>query len=78
MVDLNAHETGNGGKKPREAYSPRGLLYSEVRHEQTSQRQMSRFAVTLWSMRVGRSESYCRKSLQPPTAAATKRCGTEW
>jgi len=21
MVDLNAHETGNGGKKPREAYS---------------------------------------------------------
>ena len=29
MVDLNAHETGNGGKKPREAYSPRGLLYSE-------------------------------------------------
>ena len=21
MVDLNAHEAGNGGKKPREAYS---------------------------------------------------------
>ena len=21
MVDLNAHETGNGGQKPREAYS---------------------------------------------------------
>jgi hypothetical protein len=29
MVDLNAHEAGNGGKKPREAYSPPSLLYSE-------------------------------------------------
>jgi hypothetical protein len=29
MVDLNAHETGNGGKKPREAYSLPSLLYSE-------------------------------------------------
>jgi hypothetical protein len=30
MVDLNAHEAGNGGKKPREAYSLPSLLYSEV------------------------------------------------
>jgi hypothetical protein len=29
MVDLNAHEAGNGGEKPREAYSPLSLLYSE-------------------------------------------------
>jgi hypothetical protein len=29
MVDLNAHEAGNGGKKPREAYSLLRLLYSE-------------------------------------------------
>jgi hypothetical protein len=29
MVDLNAHEAGNGGKKPREAYSSPSLLYSE-------------------------------------------------
>jgi hypothetical protein len=29
MVDLNAHEAGNGGKKPREAYSLPSLLYSE-------------------------------------------------
>jgi hypothetical protein len=29
MVDLNAHATGNGGKKPREAYSLPSLLYSE-------------------------------------------------
>jgi hypothetical protein len=29
MVDLNAHEAGNGGQKPREAYSPLSLLYSE-------------------------------------------------
>jgi len=36
MVDLNAHETGNGGKKPREAYSPRGLLYSEAVSEEHS------------------------------------------
>ena len=30
MVDLNAHEAGNGGKKPREAYSLPSLLYSET------------------------------------------------
>jgi hypothetical protein len=30
MVDLNAHEAGNGGKKPREAYSSPSLLYSET------------------------------------------------
>jgi hypothetical protein len=30
MVDLNAHEAGNGGKKPREAYSLLRLLYSEA------------------------------------------------
>ena len=30
MVDLNAHEAGNGGKKPREAYSSPSLLYSEM------------------------------------------------
>jgi hypothetical protein len=30
MVDLNAHEAGNGGKKPREAYGPPSLLHSEV------------------------------------------------
>jgi hypothetical protein len=30
MVDLNAHEAGNGGKKPREAYSSPSLLYSEA------------------------------------------------
>jgi hypothetical protein len=30
MVDLNAHEAGNGGKKPRDAYSLPSLLYSEV------------------------------------------------
>jgi hypothetical protein len=29
MVDLNAHEAGNGGKKPREAYRLPSLLYSE-------------------------------------------------
>ena len=29
MVNLNAHEAGNGGKKPREAYSAPSLLYSE-------------------------------------------------
>ena len=29
MVDLNAHEAGNGGKKPRAAYSLPSLLYSE-------------------------------------------------
>ncbi len=29
MVDLNAHEAGNGGQKPREAYSLPSLLYSE-------------------------------------------------
>jgi len=29
MVDLNAHEAGNGGQKPREAYSSPSLLYSE-------------------------------------------------
>jgi hypothetical protein len=29
MVDLNAHEAGNGGKKPRDAYSLPSLLYSE-------------------------------------------------
>ncbi len=29
MVDLNAHEAGNGGKKPREAYSLPSLPYSE-------------------------------------------------
>jgi hypothetical protein len=29
MVDINAHEAGNGGKKPREAYSLPSLLYSE-------------------------------------------------
>jgi len=29
MVDLNAHEAGNGGKKPRKAYSLPSLLYSE-------------------------------------------------
>jgi len=28
-VDLNAHEAGNGGQKPREAYSSPSLLYSE-------------------------------------------------
>jgi hypothetical protein len=32
MVDLNAHETGNGGQKPREAYSLLSLLYSESSH----------------------------------------------
>src|SRR5229473_2672264 len=31
MVDLNAHEAGNGGQKPREAYSLPSLLYSEGR-----------------------------------------------
>jgi len=30
MVDLNAHEAGNGGQKPREAYSLPSLLYSEI------------------------------------------------
>jgi hypothetical protein len=30
MVDLNAHEAGNGGKKPREAYRLPSLLYSEL------------------------------------------------
>src|ERR1700677_86017 len=30
MVDLNAHEAGNGGKKPRDAYSLPSLLYSEI------------------------------------------------
>jgi len=30
MVDLNAHEAGNGGKKPREAYRLPSLLYSEI------------------------------------------------
>jgi len=30
MVDPNAHEAGNGGKKPRAAYSLPSLLYSEV------------------------------------------------
>jgi hypothetical protein len=30
-VDLNAHEAGNGGKKPRDAYSLPSLLYSEPR-----------------------------------------------
>jgi hypothetical protein len=30
MVELNAHEAGNGGKKPREAYSLPSLLYSET------------------------------------------------
>jgi len=29
-VDLNAHEAGNGGKKPRDAYSLPSLLYSEL------------------------------------------------
>jgi len=29
MVDLNAHEAGNGGQKPRDAYSLPSLLYSE-------------------------------------------------
>jgi len=28
-VDPNAHEAGNGGKKPRAAYSLPSLLYSE-------------------------------------------------
>jgi hypothetical protein len=28
-VDLNAHEAGNGGQKPRKAYSLLSLLYSE-------------------------------------------------
>jgi hypothetical protein len=32
-VDLNAHEAGNGGKKPRDAYTLPSLLYSEtVKH----------------------------------------------
>jgi len=30
MVDLNAHEAGNGGQKPRDAYSLPSLLYSEA------------------------------------------------
>src|SRR5580658_4801874 len=29
-VDLNAHEAGNGGQKPRKAYSLLSLLYSEA------------------------------------------------
>jgi hypothetical protein len=31
-VDLNAHEAGNGGKKPRDAYTLPSLLYSEAFH----------------------------------------------
>jgi hypothetical protein len=37
MVDLNAHEAGNGGQKPREAYSLPSLLYSEVGGPATGQ-----------------------------------------
>jgi hypothetical protein len=33
MVDLNAHEAGNGGKKPRAAYSLPSLLYSEHQYK---------------------------------------------
>jgi hypothetical protein len=29
MVDLNGHQAGNGGYKPKKAYSSPGLLYSE-------------------------------------------------
>ena len=32
MVDLNAHEAGNGGKKPKDTYSLPSLLYSESMH----------------------------------------------
>jgi hypothetical protein len=37
-VDLNAHEAGNGGKKPREAYSLPSLLYSEENAQKSNPR----------------------------------------
>jgi hypothetical protein len=42
MVDLNAHEAGNGGKKPREAYSLPSLLYSEAARFQQHRRRLEK------------------------------------